>query len=45
MVGGFEVAELNINDRSVPIVLESTAGAIDDPGDLENLLSDRLRAI
>ena len=37
MVGGFEVAELNINDRSVPVVLESTAGAIDDPGDLENL--------
>ena len=37
MVGGFEVAELNINDRSVPVILESTAGAIDDPGDLENL--------
>ncbi len=37
MVGGFKVAELNINDRSAPVVLESTAGSIDDPGDLENL--------
>lgn len=37
MVGGFEVAELNVNDRSVPVILESTAGAIDDPGDLKNL--------
>ncbi|MEE2689780.1 MAG: efflux RND transporter permease subunit [Pseudomonadota bacterium] len=37
MVGGFEVAELNVNDRSVPVLLESMAGAIDDPGDLKNL--------
>lgn len=37
MVDGFEVAELNIEDRSVPVLLESTAGAIDDPTDLKNL--------
>ena len=37
MVGGFEVAELNVNDRSVPVLLESAAGAIDDPSDLNNL--------
>jgi HAE1 family hydrophobic/amphiphilic exporter-1 len=37
MVGGFEVTELNVNDRSVPVKLESAAGAIDDPSDLANL--------
>ncbi|MGB0630746.1 MAG: efflux RND transporter permease subunit [Alphaproteobacteria bacterium] len=37
MVDGFEVAELNVDDRSIPIILESAAGAIDDPGDLRNL--------
>ena len=37
MVDGFEVAELNINDRSVPVLLTSAAGAIDDPSDLYNL--------
>ena len=37
MVDGFEVAELNVNDRSVPVLLESAAGAIDDPSDLSNL--------
>ena len=37
MVDGFEVAELNVEDRSVPVLLESTAGAIDDPSDLKNL--------
>ena len=37
MVGGFEVAELNVNDRSIPVLLESAAGAIDEPGDLYNL--------
>ena len=37
MVAGFEVAELNVNDRAVPVMLESAAGAIDDPGDLANL--------
>jgi len=37
MVGGYEVAELNVNDRSVPVKLASAAGAIDDPSDLANL--------
>ena len=37
MIDGFEVAELNVNDRSVPVLLESSAGAIDDPSDLHNL--------
>ena len=37
MVDGLEVAELNVNDRSVPVLLESAAGAIDDPSDLSNL--------
>ena len=37
MVGGFKVAELNVNDRSIPVLLESAAGAIDDPSDLANL--------
>jgi hydrophobe/amphiphile efflux-1 (HAE1) family protein len=37
MVDGFEVAELNVDDRSTPVLLESAAGAIDDPSDLNNL--------
>ena len=37
MVDGYEVAELNVDDRSVPVLLESAAGAIDDPSDLNNL--------
>jgi multidrug efflux pump subunit AcrB len=37
MVDGFEVAELNVDDRAVPVMLESAAGAIDDPSDLSNL--------
>jgi hydrophobe/amphiphile efflux-1 (HAE1) family protein len=37
MIDGFEVAELNVNDRSVPVMLESAAGAINDPSDLHNL--------
>lgn len=37
MVDGFKVAELNVDDRSVPVMLESAAGAIDDPSDLSNL--------
>ncbi len=37
MIDGFEVAELNVNDRSVPVLLESAAGAINDPTDLHNL--------
>ncbi len=37
MVDGIEVAELNLDDRAVPVRLESAAGAIDDPSDLSNL--------
>lgn len=37
MVAGFEIAELNVNDRAIPVLLESAAGAINDPGDLRNL--------
>ena len=37
MVDGLEVAELNINDRTVPVRIESAAGAINDPSDLSNL--------
>jgi hydrophobe/amphiphile efflux-1 (HAE1) family protein len=37
MVDGFEVTELNVDDESVPVLLESAAGAIDDPSDLHNL--------
>ncbi len=37
MVGGFKVAEINVDDRSIPVLLESAAGAIDDPSDLTNL--------
>ncbi len=37
MVAGYKVAELNVNDRSIPVILESASGAIDDPGDLRNL--------
>ena len=37
MVGGFEITDLNVKDRSVPVFLEATAGSIDDPSDLQNL--------
>lgn len=37
MIDGFEVTQLNVNDRSVPVMLESASGAIDDPSDLSNL--------
>ncbi len=37
MIDGFEVAKLNIDDRSIPVRLESSAGAINDPADLANL--------
>jgi hydrophobic/amphiphilic exporter-1 (mainly G- bacteria), HAE1 family len=37
MVDGLEVAELNVNDRSIPVRIESAAGAINDPSDLSNL--------
>ncbi len=37
LVDNDEVAELSINDERVPIVLQATVGAIDDPSDLNNL--------
>jgi multidrug efflux pump subunit AcrB len=37
MVDGLKVAELNVNDRSIPVRIESAAGAINDPSDLSNL--------
>ncbi|WP_203291323.1 efflux RND transporter permease subunit [Maricaulis parjimensis] len=37
MVGGDELVDLNVGDQSIPIFLESTNDAIDDPSDLQNL--------
>ena len=37
LVDGFEVSELTVDDRAVPIMLESAAGAISSPADLGNL--------
>jgi multidrug efflux pump subunit AcrB len=37
MVDGLKVAELNVNDRTIPVRIESAAGAINDPSDLSNL--------
>ena len=37
MVDGFQVTQLNVDDKSVPVLIESAAGAIDDPSDLHNL--------
>lgn len=37
MVDGDEIADLSVNDEAVPILLEAAGGAINDPGDLENL--------
>ncbi len=37
MVGGVDVVDLNAGDRSIPLVIEPTTGAIDDAGDLLNL--------
>jgi len=37
MVEKLEVTELNVNGRSIPILLESASGTIDDPRDLHNL--------
>ncbi len=37
MVDGDEITDLNIDDQSVPIVLQSATGAITDPSDLVNL--------
>ncbi len=32
-----EIGELVVNDDRIPIILQATAGAIDDPSDLQNL--------
>jgi len=37
LVDGFEVAELTVDDQAVPIILQSSAGAISEPSDLGNL--------
>lgn len=37
MVDGTEIAELNVDDDSVPIMIESRYGAVDDSDDLRNL--------
>ncbi|MEE2893422.1 MAG: efflux RND transporter permease subunit [Pseudomonadota bacterium] len=37
MIDGQELADLNVADQAVPIILEGGANAIDDPADLVNL--------
>ena len=37
MIDGLDVADLNVRDESIPIILEARGGAIDDPSDLVNL--------
>lgn len=37
MIDGDELVDLNVNDESIPILLEAGSGAINDPGDLVNL--------
>jgi len=37
MIDGDDIADLNMDDQAVPIMLESRGGTIDDPGDLANL--------
>ena len=37
MIDGFEVVELSVDDRAIPVLLESAAGSINDPSDLNNL--------
>jgi hydrophobic/amphiphilic exporter-1 (mainly G- bacteria), HAE1 family len=37
LVDNDEIAELIINDERLPIILQATAGAVDDPSDLSNL--------
>ncbi len=37
MIDGYDVADLNVRDESIPIQLEAKGGAIDDPSDLVNL--------
>lgn len=37
MIDGMDIADLNVRDQSIPIMLEARSGAIDDPSDLINL--------
>jgi len=37
MVAGYEVTELNVEDSTVPILLQAAAGAVAGPSDLNNL--------
>lgn len=37
MIDGMDIADLNVRDEAIPIVLEARGGAIDDPSDLVNL--------
>ncbi len=37
MINGDEIVDLNVDDQSVPILLESASGDINDPSDLVNL--------
>ena len=37
MIDGDEIADLNVDDQTIPIVLEAGSGAIADPDDLMNL--------
>ncbi|KAA5605262.1 efflux RND transporter permease subunit [Roseospira marina] len=37
MIDGDDLADLNMDDEAIPILLESKGGAINDPGDLANL--------
>jgi hydrophobe/amphiphile efflux-1 (HAE1) family protein len=37
MIDGLDIADLNVRDESIPIILEARGGAIDDPSDLVNL--------
>ena len=37
LVDGDEVAELTVDDRAIPVILESKTGVVNDPADLMNL--------
>jgi hydrophobe/amphiphile efflux-1 (HAE1) family protein len=37
LVDGYKVAELTVDDRAVPIMLESSSGSVQSPADLGNL--------
>ena len=37
MIDGDEIADLNVDDQAIPILLEAEGGAINDPTDLVNL--------